>query len=266
MQKDGRVPVKFGRPPVMEVVCGIAFALPQQQLKSAHIGLYWSRVRDEFPRTDDAAPLAMIVEGQGVPESTDYNLQLEHVLLPPMRRAWLINADGTHLIQLQDDRFLFNWKQVQESNTYPSYEKVVHGFREHWSKYKAFLVEQGCGEPIPTQLEMTYFNFISGPEQLRDYGRNPAEDRFLSQADAVNWKTLHSLPDSCGRLHVSAATARHVKSGEIGVRLDLTARGTPREATESGCKTWFDLAHEWITHGFADITTPEAHKIWGRTA
>ena len=99
MQKDGRVPVQFDQPPVIEVACGVAFTLPKP-LKTAHIGRYWSRIVGEFPRCDDAAPIAMIVEGQGTPDTTDFNVQVEHVALPPMRRAWLINAEGTHLLQL----------------------------------------------------------------------------------------------------------------------------------------------------------------------
>lgn len=265
MREVGRVPVSYDRPPVMEVACGIAFKLPQE-LKTAHIGLYWSRVRDEFPQAQDAVPLALVVEGSGAANGTDYSVQVEQVQMPPMRRAWLINAQGTYLIQLQEDRFLFNWKRVEENNTYPSYGKVVAGFHSQWAKYRAFLLEQQLGDPEPVQLEMTYFNFIPGVELLRDYQRQESDARFLPAPDAVNWKTLHLLPEGCGRLHISAASARHVVSGEKGVRLDLTARGLPSDMSENGCKRWFDLAHEWITHGFTDITTPAAHKLWGRTA
>src|SRR5947209_6356975 len=97
MPKD-RVPVRFDRPPVIEVACGVAFRLPKP-LKSAHIGLYWSKVAREFPRCDDAPPIPMIVE---VGSDSMPAIQIETSSLPPLRRAWLIDAQGTHLLQLQD--------------------------------------------------------------------------------------------------------------------------------------------------------------------
>ena len=266
MQNDGRVPVRFDRPPVIEVACGVAFTLPKP-LKTAHIGLYWSRVIGEFPRCDDAAPITMIVEGIGTPDSTDFSVQVESVALHPIRRAWLINAEGTHLLQLQEDRFLFNWKRTGDKSSYPSYNEVVAGFREQWSRYKEFLALEGLGTPTPAQLEMTYFNFWpGGTAWLRDYQRDEAQNRFLEPPDAISWKVVHNLPDSCGRLHIGAASARHAASNGKGIRLDLTARGLPKDPSDASCEQWFDLAHEWITQGFADITTGEAHKAWGRTA
>ena len=41
----------------------------------------------------------------------------------------------------------------------------------------------------------------------------------------------------------------------------------PRDAGSGpACDSWFDLAHEWITQGFADVTSPTMHTDWGRTA
>jgi uncharacterized protein (TIGR04255 family) len=209
----------------------------------------------------------MVVEGQGVPDSVGFDVQVQPVALPPIRRSWLINAEGTHLIQLQEDRFLFNWKRTAESSAYPHYESVVADFRRQWLRYKEFLDAEGVGPLTLAQLEMTYFNFWpGGTALLRDYQRDVMSERFLGVPEAVNWKVVHTLPDSCGRLHISAASARNAVSNEKGIRLDLTARGLPKDLSDASCEAWFDLAHEWITHGFADITTSDAHKAWGRTA
>lgn len=266
MPNSGRVPVRFDRPPVVEVVCGISFAL-SKPIRTAHIGLYWSRVAEEFPRCEDAPPIAMVIEGQGASDSIDYKMQIEQLSLPPLRRSWLINEAGTNLVQLQDDRFLFNWKRDTTDAAYPSYEQVVAGFREQWANYKAFLTAE-LAEPVVTQLELTYWNFwVGGPEFLRDHARDVSKaDRFLPSPEAINFRTIYGLPDGAGRLHVAASSARHSRSGEKGVRLELTARGMPRDISERGCAEWFDLAHEWITQGFADMTTEDSHTAWGRTA
>lgn len=262
-----RPPVKFDKPPVVEVACGVSFDLPKP-LKSAHVGLYWSHVSTEFPRCDDAQPIAPVFENLGASDPLEFGFQLESVALPPLRRAWLINEPGTHLLQIQQDRFLFNWKRVDESPAYPSYAQVIADFRNQWRRFKDFLAEQELGEPSVTQLEMTYFNFVPGNDRavLRDHVRDPAPGRFLPAPEAVGVKHLYSLPGSNGRLHVSAASARQATTGVVGTRIEMTARGLPRDTSYEGCDRWFDLAHQWITHGFADITTDSAHTTWGRTA
>ncbi|WP_251708910.1 TIGR04255 family protein [Hydrogenophaga intermedia] len=257
--------MKFDRPPVIEVVCGVSFSIPKP-IKTAHIGLYWSKVSDDFPRCEDAAPIALVIEGQGVPDSADLNLQVEPVDLPPLRRTWLVSEPGTHLIQLQEDRFLYNWKRDSTEATYPSYPNVIAEFRRQWARYREFLCKE-VAEPTLTQLEMTYWNFWEGgPEYLRDLTWQEPKSRFLPAADAINFRSLYSLPDGAGRMHVVASTARHAKSGKKGMRFELTARGAPKDLSQSGIDSWFDLAHEWITQGFADLITDEASQLWGRTA
>jgi len=260
-----RPPVQFDRPPVMEVACGVAFALPVP-IKSAHIGLYWSKVQQQYPRCEDAAPIMLVVEGPSTGESPALNLQFEMVNMPELRRAWLINAAGTNLLQLQGDRFIFNWKRTEQDAGYPSYKQVVAEFRAEWAKFKAFLESQSLGTPEPTQLELTYFNMLSDRGLLRDFRRDIAPERFLPEPEAVNFRAQYPLPDGIGRLHIGATTATHVSTKARGIRLELTARGLPKETSVEASDQWFDLAHHWITQGFADITTPEAHQMWGRTA
>lgn len=266
MTSTQRTPIKFDRPPVTEVVCGVSFTLTKP-IKTAHIGRYWSRVADEFPRCDDAPPIAQIIEGAGPADSTEFNIQFEQIDLPPLRRAWLINEPGTHLLQLQEEKFLFNWKRVGNDANYPSFPNVISDFKLQWEKYRSFLVEQKLGEPSIVQLELTYWNFLIGQGALlKDFQSNDANRSFLPKADAVQIRNIYSLPDGKGRLHVAASTARNLSTSEKGIRLELTARGVPKEITEKNCEDWFSLAHDWITQGFADITTDAAHRIWERRA
>jgi uncharacterized protein (TIGR04255 family) len=195
------------------------------------------------------------------------NIRVELLELPELRRTWLLNAEGTHLIQLQEDRFIFNWKRTEDDAAYPSYQNVIQGFRTQWANYERFLVEQGLGEPTPVQLDLTYFNMLVGlPSYFKDHVRVIAEDRFLPEPEAINWRSQFPLPNGAGRLHVTAISSRHLGSGRTGIRLDLTARGLPKDVSAAGCEAWFTMAHEWITQGFTDLTTPEAHIHWGRTA
>jgi hypothetical protein len=50
-------------------------------------------------------------------------------LKAPLPRSWFRSADGHGLIQLQRDRFVYNWKrETPEDGPYPSYDVVVVEF------------------------------------------------------------------------------------------------------------------------------------------
>ena len=57
-------------PPVIEVVCGINFK-SIEQFKAPHFGLFWQKVRDEFPTLKHATPLGF------PPKTTDLILDPE---------------------------------------------------------------------------------------------------------------------------------------------------------------------------------------------
>jgi hypothetical protein len=47
--------------------------------------------------------------------------------------------------------------------------------------------------------------------------------------------------------------------------LEMRCRGISKSLEYADLKKWYNLAHEWIVRGFADITSLECQKkIWGR--
>jgi uncharacterized protein (TIGR04255 family) len=260
--------VRFSSPPVAEVACGIVFpSLPG--FKTAHVGLFWNRVRSTYPRLEEAPPVDF------KPESKDPNtkkIQVQLSALPPMRRSWFLTDDGSHLIQLQHDRFLFNWKRVADNAAFPSYDAVIEKFDGYLKEFTGFLKDEKIGELSYRQLELTYVNLIGARNGLDDAGnlfvdhlRQPGT-RFLPQPETFNWNTSYALPNDAGRLHVTAQTAIRRETKARVIRLQLSARGVPYAPSESNRRPWFDLAHEWITRGFADFTSDRLHKEWGRTS
>ena len=116
-----RKPVKFNRPPVVEVVCGVLFrGLPK--LRTPHFGLFWSRIRDRFPLPDERPPLSPAIETF---PATPIQQQPDWPITP---RVWLLGDEGRHLVQLQGDRFLYNWKSAAPEDGYPSYSKIIVEF------------------------------------------------------------------------------------------------------------------------------------------
>ena len=270
MKATNRKPVKFDKPPVIEVVCCMTFAL-SSPLKAAHIGTFWDSIRSEFPNTEDAAPLAAIQEVQS---DASVDVQLQFLQLPPLRRTWFLSEDGRHLVQLQDDRFIYNWKRIDANDPYPSYDEVVAGFKAQWDRFSDFVRAQQLGDLTVNQLELTYVNHIPvaslGDVQtynvFTDHQLAGSPDRFLPAPKAFKWATSYDLPNGEGRLHTLSQLAKITATAESVVRMDLTARGMPSNASQDGCIAWFDMAHEWITHGFADLTLPALqNNVWRRT-
>jgi uncharacterized protein (TIGR04255 family) len=248
--------VQFKRPPVVEVVCGVRFHTGGK-MKVAHLGAFWATLKDTYPVAEEAAP---IMRAPIDPQ-------------PDMApRTWLITGDGSELIQLQKDWFLLNWKKANDSQPYPSYQIVKSAFDRRFGEFLHFLASERIDISYK-EFELTYVNHISNANGLGEVGEvallvdhlfSP-KDRFLPAPLQINWKTSYPLPNDYGRLNVSAQTGVVTSTGERLIRLDLQALGLPSDPPESQMDDWFELAHEWITRGFADITAPKLHEIWGRT-
>lgn len=263
-----RKPVKFENPPVVEVICGVLYKeLPK--LRLPHLGVFWSTVRDAFPQPDEKPPLAPVIES--FPPVLGASQAMEWIDLPAPR-LWLLSADGRQLLQLQKDRFLYNWKrEASDDGNYPSFDKIFVEFEKWYSKFSDFVREQQLGDIEARQFELTYVNHITHANGLNvvnqsrafvDMLRSDSGNRFLPAPETINWRTTYSMPREQGRLHMSAFTG--LVGGSPILRIDLTARGISVERNDASRREWFALGHEWITHGFVDATSPELHQIWGR--
>jgi uncharacterized protein (TIGR04255 family) len=208
-----------------------------------------------------------VIETQEASLMDGTNLALE----APLPRSWFRSADGHGLIQLQRDRFVYNWKrETPEDGPYPSYDVVVVEFERRWAQFGEFVAREKLGELVPRQFELIYVNIIPGDDAplgdpiLIDHARSRSGSRFLPEPENFNWQTSYPLPEQNGRLHMTTNTVREKTTGRPCIRLDMTARGVNDEATTK-MREYFDLAHDWIVNGFADVTTPTMQeKVWRR--
>jgi uncharacterized protein (TIGR04255 family) len=260
----------YEKPPVAEVVTGIQFK-PIKGLTGAYIGVLWEKFKPEYPRLQEVAPLAPVIEGF---DETPAREMLSFGDFSPSR-SWFETASGNGLIQVQRDRFLHNWKKEKAADEYPHYESVITNFRRHLETFEKFLEENGL-EPIePTQYEMTYVNHIfqgDGWQTLdeigdvfQDFFRRKGDRRFLPMPEVFNWQTSFPLPERAGRLHVTIRLGKRRSDKAPALLLEITARGMRPDPSRSSMWSWFETAHEWIVYGFTDLTTPEIQtKVWRR--
>ncbi len=255
----------FLNPPVIEVVCGIQFE-GLDDWKTPHYGLYWERIRAEYPDCEDHPPLPRL---RLDPTRGDETLQIPHLL--PLRRVFFIKPPGNFLIQLQPRRFLYNWRKVQDSDAYPRFDAPYEGFVKEWNRFRKFVDESELHQPQPDIFELTYINHIfdQGVSFPRDvwkylgfYGTTP-QATTARDATGLALQVIWPLPDSLGTLVLDLKHGHRMKDeGEV-LLLELSARG--KATTDiADMNRWFSVAHTAIVTTFAVLTTVEAHALWGK--
>jgi uncharacterized protein (TIGR04255 family) len=266
----------FDNPPVNEVVLGVQFE-PIAGLEVAHLGLYWDRIRSLFPLTETKGPLAQQVEVFGDVKAPQIQLQLSETY--PAPRCWFISQSRTELIQIQADRFLFNWRKSDQSSVYPRYPYVRSKFSEHVEQFTAFLHDVGLGALSPNTCEVTYINHIEVDnavfarigqlESVLEIWSGNTSDRFLAELsgpEEAEIRVSYRIPGPSGapvgRLRIVAEPRVKLTDQRFLLRLTLSARGAPLEPSLTGVMQFLDLGREYVVRGFTSITTARMHDLW----
>lgn len=263
---------EFDSPPVIETLLGVQFQ-PLAGWKTPHFGLFWHRIRDEYPQSELQPPLQYQVEQFGVeaalPKFLEFRLRQE----PPLR-CWFLNQTGGRLLQLQNGHFIHNWRLVSEQDSYPRYAQTIRPeFEIEWRRLCEFLASERISEPKITQCEVTYVNHLvrgngwNTPDDLRNVfpcWSGEHSGRFLPSPESVVINANYELPNQQGRLHISAEPAIRGDDAQEIIQLKLTVRGRPASSSLSDLLSWFDLGREWVVRGFTDFTSADMHKLWKR--
>jgi uncharacterized protein (TIGR04255 family) len=249
----------YGNPPVSEVACGISFE-PLKQFLLPHVGLYWARIKDKFPICEQAAPYSARPEPGWIDSATGL----------PLPRLWFITENSEGLIQLQGDCFFYNWRRLGDEGVYPRYQRVIATYRECLTGFIAFLSEQKIAPPSVTSCELTYVNHIPQEQgwdstaQLSkvftDFCWSQRSNRFLPPPKNLTWKVQFPLPDNKGNLTVDVQPAKRVKDQMPTLKFEISAKNRSPSNSIADTWAWFDLAHDWIVRGFADLTQEDFQR------
>lgn len=266
----------FTNPPVVEVALSVQFDT-LGGFRVAHLGSLWAKFRERFPQTLEQPPLRPFFEGFGAQPTLGTEASFEIVVGPPVPRCWFLNEKGTELIQIQQDRFIHNWRKVEEGNKYPRFGSIRDVFKKDFAAFEAFVQDEKIGTVAPNQCEVTYVNHIPAGEGWKEHSeldrvlttwRPEFSDSFLPRPEQARFGCQFLIPGSkgpAGRLHVEVAPAFTTGEPKPIIVMKLTARGRPAQGP-GGVAEFLELGHEWIVRGFASITTKGMHKVWGRTA
>lgn len=266
---------KFKTPPVTEVLCCVYFQ-DLTELHAPHLGDLWRALGDDYVRIQTVAPLPPInfslaslssLLTQGIE-----GIQSDQFQLP---RTWFINSDDTSLIQVQRDRFVFNWKQNHNQNPYPSYDVVIAAFRKILGIFMKFVDTAKIGKLTLNGIELAYVNHFLFERELTNLSSIESVLPFFSwhansnpafkTISAINWHTQFEMPDGDGHLHFTVQTTQRRRDGQALVRADFVTRKLAPEIPFNSIWNWFDKGHECIVTSFADVTGGDVQRdVWKR--
>jgi hypothetical protein len=140
------------------LVIGLYFDRHLLPFRSEHVGLFWSSLRKDFPVIRQQPIVSPPVWGSG--SVTIELVGTDEVY--PMPRFWLEAPDGSTVMQLQKNAFLFNWRKKDAA--YPHYETVKAAFDRNFARFTRFLDKELQVRPTLQIAELTYINVIESCE------------------------------------------------------------------------------------------------------
>jgi len=272
--------VTYDRPPLIEVVIGVQFER-LAKLDAARLGLLWQRFRSRFPNTEQKPALDPSIERLGLRGPLG---ETRFELLTELRqRLWFVNESADQLVQVQDDRFIRNWRRGSEpTQPYPRFEELLPRFVDDFDEFQRFLADEQIGTVDANQCEVTYVNLIRSNAHWSSHGDLAKVFRGWSAeyGPRIEWPTesirlnvAHLLNDDAGefvgRLHVALEPAFAAPQGSPAApsavyRLTLTARGRPMGEGREGVNVFLELGHRAVVTSFDRMVTDDMQREWGK--
>jgi len=247
-----------------------------ERLKGVHFGVWWEEFQEDFPKVEEHNALPSIVEPLDMTQPVEIKLQVSD--RPPPVRWWFLNQDATRLIQIQNNRFVFNWrKRASSTERYPSYDVLMVDFMKHLKSFCAFVAKGKHGAFVPKMSEITYVDHIVAGKGWTDHSEmhkviSPVSldysDDYLPPLESLTFNSSYIFKKdekALGRLRVNANPAFRGKEKEPIVVMNVSAFARPLAPDIEGIHKALDQAHEWAVRGFASVTPKAMHEVWERT-
>lgn len=251
----------FKLPPINEIVVAVYFNPPLTDLQNEHVGLFWDRIRDEFPVVQQHPPIGI-------------NLEVVSDGLFPMPRYWFISHDEVNLIQLQKNAFMYNWRRQSADDIYPGYyTKIKPTFDKYFGVFNEFIGDIVNGyEPKVGLCELSYINseeqngfwngYLDTPKVIPSFS---IVDVGIETADFLGFNCNYGYlvsPDLQLSLSIRSGNKRQQPNVPVLV-FEIKATGRFEQITKPGADEWFERAHDTVEKCFVGVTDSEVRtKLW----
>ncbi|MEV0714746.1 TIGR04255 family protein [Asanoa sp. NPDC050611] len=262
----------YERPPIDEVAIAVQFP-SIEGCTTDRLRDFWKEVRQDYPFVEHQVPIE--VELEKLTPQPVKTVQFQLVTAPPQKvRLWLINESDDFLVQVQDSRFIQNWRR--RGSDYPHFEQVRDLFWSNFKRFQEFLEKSGLPRPSVQQTEVTYINWVDKQLAIEEFLRPASHATIVvagsthaTEAQAWNARYLIPVPDTevVQRLHVQAAPAIRTSNAQtIGTQLSLVVRAADEKGMEeASIANRIDGARRIIVEAFTSLTTSSAHEVWKRS-
>lgn len=254
----------FRKPPVVETALSIQFD-ELRSFRTTDFGTYYLTVKDKFPVVVEQTRIDHVIESFPAVRRVP-GLRIEPVAPRPNRMWFRDAADGCAMLQLQPDRFVFNWCR-KEGREYPRYATNQPKLFEQFNRFCEFVALHNLGKVKPNLCEVTYVNHI------RPMPNESATQCFAAVFAGIDWKSsdgwltqspdvavlnrVYTIGNQKGRLYAEAGIASDKETGEF-VELKITARVLHKAGED--LRENLDMAHRWVVKSFASLTEEQARK------
>lgn len=253
--------IRFKNPPINELVIATYFNPPLFALRNEHIGLFWAKIRNEFPVVEQQIPVGAATAFEQI--SGEFF---------PMPRFWFVAEDKINLIQLQKNAFMLNWRRRDEE--YPHFaENLKPTFDKYYRVFEDFARDDSGIHDLKIDLcELTYINTIEACEYWQgpqDTARvipsfiMPEAGIETSAAPAFNCTYVY-VPSKDLQLRVNIRNGEATANpGTPVLVLEIKASGRLGQGSKSLADAWFERAHDAIVGCFVGMTSKDTQqKHW----
>ena len=262
IMKTSRTLPDFENPPLSEVVVGIQFE-PPPQYNSVYAGQVWDIFKTDFPKVVEQPGLMPQFElFSGGMQGSQMQFGFGGSFMN--NRLWFVSQDDSHLLQFQNDRLLLNWRKNPVGAPYPRFAVLSNSFGGYVEKLQASFSKIFNFDLRINQAEISYVNIIS-VEEMSESGKwlkvgNDSKLKIESFNTTFTEVLMDEFSRPCGRFYSVC------QSDQLGknIHFSLTCRGKPNGEDIDAGKNFLNFGHEYIVNKFTELTTKEAHSIWGR--
>jgi len=239
-------------PPVVETVLGVQFA-DLARWTTVHHGLFFSRIRDQFPK------FRLIPEQPAIVETfppSPRGIRFGITNQPGPDCAYYLNENETQLIRIQRNRFSYHWIGLPDG-TYPHYASNSQVCADLLHRFERFCDDENVGTITPVLCEVVYVNDIRPqgsqtiPELLHEvFGID------LGEFELASLNRTYVLGENKGRLYAEINNAE--KNDQKILQFKLTARvrhenqDPPRNG--HGAIDTLNAGHDWLIEYFLKLT------------
>lgn len=258
--------VVFKNSPINEVVVSSYFNPPLSGFRSEHVGLFWEKIKEEFPVVHQQLPVEI---GPNMAIGPD----MANGEFFPMPRYWFLADDDITLIQVQKNAFMLNWRR-RNDNEYPRFHQDIKpAFDKYYSMFEEFIRSAVNIDTLPIDLyELAYINtverceFWEGPQDTKNIIPSfsiPSSGIDIAGYPEFDCQYSYGIEEDL-QLNIKIRNGVIIQQPDAPVLIfEIRARARLGQVAKSEADKWFKRAHDSIIRCFVGITNRDIqNRYW----